>query len=370
MKEENRSEIIHDALNELDDDLIEQVDGLRRKLENAGDEHSSILKTRNFISWKKWTAFAASTCVLVIAGWVWGNAILPDGENDEKEEIVFEEQESGNEEVDAVSDLEMLKQEEEAEATVGQHFPFQSATTESLKMKKITIPALDVSLERNSDIACDMIAFFIYQGRCYVENGYYEDVNFVGDYVGAATGMIDEWTTSDGYVDYAGSVSGSFYEVKGYDPAFMLCMKHENERVQIFIHNNGIELEKGSDLIKTRLNLQGNYEKVGFLTHEERKESLTESHLLSDTHRELFDTFLAAFCEADFMLLEDTPLVLEGENLYAEDEDNYYICFYTKEGLKFYFWLLEDGYVIFQGLNGVCVQIDIELYGQILEVLK
>lgn len=402
MIEKNRSEIIHDALNQLDEDLIEEVNEVRENAVNTTDEQGSSLrdigssadkKSQKPFSWRKWTALAASICVLAVVGWVWSDVIIISDENAMEEGIVYEEQDRGNEEEVISSDDEKYKQEmvidsitddleseniieeqnltQSAESPVGQQQPFQSATIESLKgTRGVIIPEADVSMEKQDGIESDMMAFFIYEGRCYVENGYYENVDFVGDYVGTAIGMIDEWTESDGYVDYAGSVSGKFYEVKGYSPAFMLCIKYENGRVQTFVHNNGIELEKGSDLIKTRLNLQGNYEEVGFCTYKEWNESLAEPHLLSDTHRDLFDAFLVSFCEADFMYLEDTTLELEGENRYARDEDNYYLCFYTKEGLKFCFWLLEDGYVIFQGLNGVCVQIDVGLYAQIIEVLK
>ena len=64
MREENRSEIIHDALNLLDDALIEEVEELR-----GGVVEKEIPK--KIYSWKKWTALAASVCVFFVAGAVW-----------------------------------------------------------------------------------------------------------------------------------------------------------------------------------------------------------------------------------------------------------------------------------------------------------
>ena len=61
MKEENRSEIIHDALNLLDDEMIEEVDKLR----------GGVLMEKKPRSWRKWVALAASICLLIVAFDVW-----------------------------------------------------------------------------------------------------------------------------------------------------------------------------------------------------------------------------------------------------------------------------------------------------------
>ena len=81
----------------------------------------------------------------------------------------------------------------------------------------MTIPPLEVSL--SSELAADMIGFFIYEGRCYVQYNHIDNgTDLIGEYLGTATGLIDEWTPKEGYVDFAGSVRGDFYSVKGYDP--------------------------------------------------------------------------------------------------------------------------------------------------------
>lgn len=92
MREENRSEIIHDALNFLDDELIEEVDKLRggvsvvgvsheeTDLNETGDTMAYVQSKKNDTSgkmlkqgysWKKWAALAASICLLVVAGNAW-----------------------------------------------------------------------------------------------------------------------------------------------------------------------------------------------------------------------------------------------------------------------------------------------------------
>ena len=79
-----------------------------------------------------------------------------------------------------------------------------------------------------------------------------------GEPLGTATGLIDEWTPKDGYVELAGSVSGEFYTVNGFDPSFMLCMKHDDRRISTYICNSGITLKYGSDLYEDRLHLSKN----------------------------------------------------------------------------------------------------------------
>lgn len=60
MKKEHKSELIQDALEFLDEDMIEDVDQLRRATRKE-KKHP----------WRRWTALAASICVLCIGSWVW-----------------------------------------------------------------------------------------------------------------------------------------------------------------------------------------------------------------------------------------------------------------------------------------------------------
>lgn len=78
MKEKIRSEILHDALNFLEDEIIEEVDGIRGSLltddivkHASVQERDDVLTsiTRKSTSpWRKWTAIAAGICVIIIAG--------------------------------------------------------------------------------------------------------------------------------------------------------------------------------------------------------------------------------------------------------------------------------------------------------------
>lgn len=415
MREENRAEILQDAINLLDDELILETDELREeksvktiverssisKSESLNKEESvKIGKTwsRSEKSWRHITAVAAGITVFLIAGTVWNEVIVPN-QPDQMESMVEESVEEDplnrldrgqdtdsvtNENEEEMDDLCALPAVEELEKEQSQmlqsqtqiHLPNQEvgsvAGVESLT--GVQIPAMMVDLKQADDgIMADMLAFFIYDGRCYVQDEYYKErFSLVGDYVGTSVGLIDEWTTADGYVDYAGSVSGKFYEVKGYDPAFMLCMKYENGAVETFINNNGITLGKGSDLIEDSLHLSGNVEKVTYKTQKEWDTSLQDekNHVLSEEYDALVELLLESFGANDFMYISDTPLDEDGTGRYHEDMDNYHITFHTKDGLCFDFVLYEDGYVRFQGFSSVCVQIEPSLYEEIVEVLK
>lgn len=393
MREENRSETIHEALNLLEDDFILEADEIRGKAESTTQTPSFILK-----NWRRWTTLAASICVVALVGVVWNEIIIPNegydtveeaamendtvsqqsiAENNERGDLggneVSEEAESFQTDLytDKITNAEsqMLKESQEQI-----HLPNQrvedAAGVESLA--KVEIPAYEFSLEKpKGNVEMDMLAFFIYEGRCYVQSEYYKDGrSVVGDYVGTSIGMIDEWTKEDGYVDYAGSIAGKFYEVKGYDPSFMLCMKFEDGAIETFINNNGITLGKGSDLIEDRLHLKNNFEKVTFKTQKEWGEGLQVNHVLPEEYNELSNQFLESFSSDDFMYIKDTPLDVNGTGRYHENKDNYYLTFHTKDGLQFDFVLYENGYVSFQAFHSVCVQIDPALYEEMIGTLK
>lgn len=322
MRQENKSEIIHDALNLLDDEMIEEVEKLR------GGEP---LVQKELRPWRKWAALAASVCLFIVVGGIWNAGIRKD----------------------------TLQQE--------------SADQESISDNtKVTIPAMEVLLQHGNDMEADMIGFFIYEGRCYVQTCDYMTKEVVGDYVCTSTGFIDEWnwTREDGYVELAGSIEAKFYEVKGINPEFMLCTIFENGTVETYIHNNGITLDKGSELLVDRLGLDENYKQVSYLTGEEwenQYKTKQEPTVISEEERELFDKFIASFNEGDFVYAKS--LDMNRDVIYGSDAI-YHLYITTEEGVPLHFLLLGDGYVSFYGLNQVCVQVDEEVYSQIESILK
>lgn len=409
MSEEKRSEVIHDALHYLDDEIIEEVEELRgyvkkeemkdssdmenqipfSKMEKQrsvdGDIPEKVERLRFMKSWRKWMTLAASFCVLIAGSWIYGNYIK--SADMSKEENVSQ-QYSISEYADPSKDTESSLSREEAEETANAQDSDNSAEQEIIKSEDlsafihlpmqemlpkeeegITIPKMEVSLKKENEFACDMIGFFIHEGRCYVQYEYVKSgADFVGECVGTVEGLIDEWTPEDGYVDGAGTFTGKIYEVEGVDPEFMLCTVWDDGVVETYINNNGITLKKGSDLVDDRLHLRNNYKRVSFQTDEEYSNTLNEPIPLSEEDYELFDRFLDSFSDNDFAYVEGKSYYPFGGDL--DNSHIYHLYFTTENGLILRFSLLGDGYVCFPWLNGVCVQIDQNIYDEVVEVLQ
>lgn len=78
MREEKKSEVIQDALNYLDDDMIEEVDALRGGFvtteETMAEETVTEMKkkaVRKGTAWRKWAALVASITIFILVGKVW-----------------------------------------------------------------------------------------------------------------------------------------------------------------------------------------------------------------------------------------------------------------------------------------------------------
>ena len=113
----------------------------------------------------------------------------------------------------------------------------------------IYIPPASVP-EQEPGISSDMSALFIYQGRCYVELSHtLPSQDLLGTPLGTCTGSIDEWTQADGYTEGSGTVSGTFYSLQGYDPAHLLGIPLETGEVQVFWNNNDLTLTQGREIL-------------------------------------------------------------------------------------------------------------------------
>lgn len=78
MREEKRSEIIQDALNFLDDEMIEEVESLRdglvaaeesMKEENIREFRQKVVRKNT--PWRKWATLAAGMAIFVLLGGIW-----------------------------------------------------------------------------------------------------------------------------------------------------------------------------------------------------------------------------------------------------------------------------------------------------------
>lgn len=392
MRKEERSEIIQDALEFLDDEMIEDVEKLRGCVSKEEAECCSNMENDNILIrkadkwkmerktiWRRGIVLAASICVLFVGSWIYEIYLQP---ADSAEQISEVNQENIFEhEVD--ENKTDFRQENSIEDSISDDIDRpESAAEEALKEELqgtvhadnltygVHIPRMEVSLKRNDGIEGDMLGFFILNGRSYIQyefqTDYVEkDADFVGDYVGHITGLIDEWTNADGYVDGAGTYTGNVYEVKGVSPEFMLCMVWENGWVETFINHNDITLYKGADLVDNWLDLRGNYDAIAFETIIDNQFAY-ESLELSEEELEVFDQFLDAFAEADYVYVEEIVEHPFGGDWDTADMMDFY---YVKEnGVRLRFRTMGDGYVMFPWIDA-CVKIDQNAYDAIVEIL-
>lgn len=318
-----KQEGLHDALNYLDDELIENVDTLRVKKKTGNQRLVGVL------------SLAACLCVLFGAVltreyWLPASEILTNGASPEKIEV----------------DTQPGKNQVNTNA---------SGAIEA----GAYIPPMEVNLD--NDALGDMVCFFIYGGRCYTQYARSQNTKLVGQYLGTATGTIDEWTSTEGYVELAGSISGDFYAVNGYDSGFLLCM-YDGEEVQLFINDNDIFLKTGADLFANRLHVEGNYLSVGCLDVESMKE-----YVLPEENKQAADGFLqalnaGAFCRSEEIPLRDPWL----DNTYIETAKVYSLEFQMKDGFSVGLWVYENGYVCFNQMFSVCVQVEQDVVDNLL----
>ena len=348
-----KKEILHDALNLLDDDMIEAVEALRGENRVKSSVKSSII-SRIKGSWPKWGALAACVClaVLVLAA-VRGEGFLPKRETSEGLEKA------------------VLKPEKETVAPSSEAVAIPEAGLETAEecFEGVMIPKREVNLNKAYAATADMLAFFIYEGRVYIECGWIEEgLALAGECLGRATGTIDEWTKRDGYVELAGSVTGDFYAVNGYNPSFMLCMKGNGDSIRILVNDNDIALKTGKDLFEDRLHLTGNYDAVEYQTSSDWAGSTGEPIVLSEAYEKQIGQFVEAVNAAPFMLTEDVPLDEGERNIY--DREIYHVFFRMKDGMTVHMRLYKGGYVRFQGIRDACVQVDSSVFEQMIAILE
>lgn len=316
---------IVESFNHIDDDLIEEA------------AVSEVLQRKR--SWRSWMTVAACLCIAVIGimGWKW---ITPSKQQKEQ-------------------NMEMEATEEEAGDP---EYAIQ------VSEEGVTIPDLEISLSAEDGAAACMLGFFIYQGNVYTDyEQIYEEADIIDKHLGSITGLIDEWTPSDGYVDYAGSVRGEIYSVKGYDPSFMICMKESDGSIRLFIRNTGITLKSGADLFKDRMHLAGNYSSVQYENDYswsygkgERYELEPESDIITEFVEELYT--------AECMSSENIPT--ESDRTAWPSLCEFHVYFKMDNGIEMHLWLLKGSYVVFHGVKPVCVKISDEVYDALTDLLS
>lgn len=226
----------------------------------------------------------------------------------------------------------------------------------------------EFSLSTQEQSYRDMIGFFIYQGRCYVQNTWTDNIDIVGEYLGTATGSIDEWTPQDGYVDFAGSVKGDFFSVKGYDPSFLLCIMHPTGQVETYICNNGINLKYGNELYEDRFHLSEYYDFVQYETYDSWNYSENELYRINGKN-EIIDGFIKEIDRAEFIPWTDAVEKEGKTDISIYDTELYHLYYYSENGMSTAVRIYENGYVRSQGFMDVCVKVPEDCFDALVNLL-
>ncbi|MBR4703656.1 MAG: hypothetical protein IKO91_07410 [Oscillospiraceae bacterium] len=240
--------------------------------------------------------------------------------------------------------------------------PTVTAGTESAPPAGVYIPVEELP-EGGSGGELDMIGLVVYGGGVYTQalDAHGEEARVLdaltGEYLGEATGTIDEWSTQDAYSkEFAGTVSGPLYAVDGYDTDFRICLRQEyvdedgESRLwlQYLERLNGVTLTAGAELFEDRLHLRGrvteirwqDWESWYYSTGEPRDAALAP---------ETWDAFLEELDRGEFV---KSKSISRETNLYLRLED----------GLTVRLRLLAGGYVSYPPLRGAFVKMPGEIF--------
>lgn len=207
----------------------------------------------------------------------------------------------------------------------------------------IYVPPLEVELpQAETETMIDMSGFFIYQGRLYAQMNVVEQgQNLVGEQLGESSGTIDEWTPEDQYLEGTGSIGGPFYEVKGYDPRYLLCMVHDYG-VGLFWNNCDITVSTGADVLEEVFHLSD-----GIVQAESDFQGDTGS-MTQITQLEQLETWVDDLGQAPALSSAETDMGQCLGHLYLTKAD----------GVTVHLRLMGNGYVQVAELPEVCWQME------------
>ena len=242
--------------------------------------------------------------------------------------------------------------------------------------KAVHIPAIE--LPETSDTAnMDMIGLVVYQGRIYTQAYTYtgneaEGIkHLIGEHLGTAKGNIDEWSSQDEYAtEFASSVSGEVYSVKGYDTTFRICIyseyEDENNEQKAFIQFlddlNGIDLASGSELFEDRLHISENTEAVRFQYHDDwdwNRENFQDADISEETWKE----FMSQLDSGGFVYTWNPDS--SDNSIY--DKNQAHLILSMTDGTTVKLRLIEGGYVGYEPLGWYFVKIPEDIFNAVYD---
>ena len=187
-----------------------------------------------------------------------------------------------------------------------------------------------------------MMAFFIYNGRMYVQTGQYADPSLREGYVCTVKGDIDEWSGADEYVEGASSIGGDVYSVKGYDTNFRLCMDGPDGLIEFYDCLSDMTLYSGADLFETCLHVE-NYVGAYYILDADWEENIDNRHELDPESLEAFVSLLMVSPMQEWSAWSENGDIFDYE--YAE----VHLYFELADGTTVPVRLFENGCVMYGG---------------------
>lgn len=313
MMEKNRSEIIQDALDLLNEDLIEEADKLRQKTEGVSlgltqdvPENVTEKQPRKFTGrWRRWTALAASICLLVIGSWAWNNLGIG--------------RENG-------ADYDGINGVEDHESR-----PENMGTSD---------------------------------GKDTLE----DIVNGIWGGASAGDANPEDVVMNDGLHDYEENDRNDAIEEK--DSNYEAVIEEWNEKeTELDTSNGGIDVEE--IIVQATMgdiyHLCDNYIRVSIVPNKiwesssSEEEAIQQAVPIKDRYMEYVDALIEDMCESPCALTEELPPL--------DPEMTYHLFFERKDGEIIHCWFLEGGYVYYQQADDICVILDEETYDTMVKIL-
>ncbi len=321
-----------------DHDLLEAIGGIDEKYIN----NAMIPDVKPVRRYMKWGSLAAAVLVVAL-----GSAlVIPRLSNRNGEPV--SEFNTAEVQTDDVTDIRIL--------SAGVYVP------------PYTIP------EKKGDATAenDMLALVVYNGGIYTDTFIRMENNdgILDEFLGTADGKIDEWSSQKEYTtEFASSMIGEVYSVKGYDRGFRIAVRTEYFDAQdnvvsyitILDRLNDITLTCGRDLFESRLHIGEYAESIVYETHEDWNMCMNNFQTPAVTGEE-FAEFFEQVNNASFEYLW-TPGIKNNESIYSRDQAHLFIN--LTNGTSVELRLIKGGYVGYSPMGWYFVRIPEETFNKI-----
>lgn len=230
----------------------------------------------------------------------------------------------------------------------------------------VFIPAIKPP-EASDGMSEDMMELVVYKGNVYTPTGYYrkDDAGeLVGDYLGYASGKLDEWSSQEDYAEeFASNITGEVYSVKGYSTGFRICIVYGGY-IDIMENLNGIGLDTGKDLFGDRLNIKDRITSVWYKAHYDWNHGISNFHECTLGQEEI-NAFIDDLFSGKFEYVYD-----EKTDFYYSGKEQAHLYLDLEDGTTVELRLFEGGYAGYQHLNWYFVKMPGSAFDTVFNACK